>query len=77
MTARQRRLTPAKATYPREVVREAVEENTGEKFTFVERLHAYADFIPDLNPADMDAETRGLADVCLVLFNANEFLYVY
>ncbi len=76
-TARQRRLTPAKATYPREVVREAVEENTGEKFTFVERLHAYADFVPDLKPADVDAETRGLADVCLVLFNANEFLYVY
>jgi mono/diheme cytochrome c family protein len=77
MTARQRQLTPRKPTYPREVVREAVEENTGEKFTFVEPLHACADFVADLQPADVDAETRGLADVCLVLFNANEFLYVY
>ncbi len=77
MTARQRQITPSKPTYPREVVREAVEENTGEKFTFAEPLHAYADFISDRKPADVDTETRGLADVCLVLFNANEFLYVY
>jgi len=62
---------------PLEVHREAVEENTGEKFIFTERLHANADFIPDLQPADCDARTRALADVCLVLFNANEFAYVY
>jgi hypothetical protein len=62
---------------PREVVREAVEENTGEKFTFVETLHAVDDFEPDLQPGDVSRQTRALADVCLVLMNSNEFVYVY
>ena len=62
------------AVHPREVLREAVEENTGEKFRFVEPLDAAADFVPDLSAAEVDAETRALADVCLVLLNANEFL---
>ncbi|EKK02985.1 protein containing planctomycete cytochrome C domain protein [Rhodopirellula baltica SH28] len=62
---------------PLEVVRKAVEENTGEKFEFVERLHANVDFQPDLQPADVDRQTRALADVCLVLLNCNEFVYVY
>jgi cytochrome c553 len=62
---------------PLEIRREAVEENTGETFSFTERLHAHADFVPDRSPADCDARTRALADVCLVLFNTNEFAYVY
>ena len=62
---------------PLEIRRDAVEENTGEKFTFTERLHANADFIPDLQPADCDARTHALVDVCLVLFNSNEFAYAY
>jgi mono/diheme cytochrome c family protein len=71
-----------KAVYPRmepplTVRREAVEENTGEKFAFDEKLHAYADFVPDLQPGDCDARTRAFADVCLALLNANEFVYVY
>ena len=43
---------------------------------FVTR-HANAEFVPDLQPADVDARTRALADVCLVLLNSNEFAYVY
>jgi hypothetical protein len=62
---------------PLKVLREAVEENTGEKFTFTEKLYANADYIPDLQPADVPAHTRALADVCLALFNTNEFAYVY
>ncbi len=62
---------------PLEVLREAVEENTGENFVFAETLAANADFIPDLRPADCDARTRALAEVCLVLLNSNEFAYVY
>ncbi len=77
MTAKQRTLTFAKPTLPREVVREAVEENTGEKFTFTEPLEVTADFVPDLKSADAPPETRALADVCLVLLNSNEFAYVY
>ena len=62
---------------PLSVKRDAVEENTGEKFSFQEKLPGYADFIPDLQPADVDAQTRALADVCLVLLNSNEFVYLY
>lgn len=62
---------------PLEVRRDAVEENTGEKFSFQEKLHAYADFVPDLQPADVPLRTRALADICLALLNSNEFAYVY
>jgi len=77
MTTRHRTVTVVKPDVPREIVREAVEENTGEKFTFVEPLEIAADFVPDLHPADVSPETRGLAELCLVLLNANEFAYVY
>jgi mono/diheme cytochrome c family protein len=77
MTTRHRSTTVPKAAIPREVVREAVEENTGEKFTFVEPLEVAPDFVPDLQLADVPPETRGLAELCLVLLNANEFAYVY
>jgi len=77
MTNRHRSVAVAKPAVPREVVREAVEENTGEKFTFVEPLEIAADFVPDLQLADVPVETRGLAELCLVLLNANEFTYVY
>ncbi len=62
---------------PLEVRRDAIEENTGEKFSFTETLHAYSDFVPDLQPAAVPAHTRALADVCLALLNSNEFAYVY
>lgn len=77
MTKRHEKLTFAKPVYPKAVLREAVEENTGEKFTFHEKLDVYEEFIPDLKPADVDARTRGLAEVCLVLLNSNEFVYLY
>ena len=68
---------PSSTKPPLEVRRDAVEENTGEKFSFNEKLHAYADFVPDLQPADVPVRTRALADVCLALLNSNEFAYVY
>jgi len=77
MTARHQTLKFEQPKLPKQIVREAVEENTGEKFSFTEKLAAYDEFIPDLKPADVDAGTRGLAEVCLVLFNSNEFAYVY
>ncbi|MEQ2009170.1 MAG: PSD1 and planctomycete cytochrome C domain-containing protein [Limisphaerales bacterium] len=77
MTARHRTLKFEKHVPPRSVTREAVEENTGEKFKFTEPLEAAADFVPDLQPADASPELRGLAEVCMVLLNANEFAYVY
>ena len=76
MTERHKGLSLVKPKQPREVVREAVEENTGEKFTYSEPLESAADFVPDPHSADATAEVRGLMEVCLVLFNTNEFLYV-
>ncbi len=77
MEALQAKVTPTATKPPLDVRRDAVEENTGEKFSFSEKLHANADFVPDLQPADCDAHTRALADVCLALLNTNEFAYVY
>jgi hypothetical protein len=77
MQAKQQALTFTAQPPPLEITREAVEENTGEKFSFQEKLPAYADFVPDLQPGAVDARTRALADVCLVLMNSNEFAYVY
>ena len=68
---------PARIKQPIEVRREAVEENTGEKFSFSEKLYANAEFVPDLQPTDVPPRTRALAEVCLVLLNSNEFSYVY
>jgi mono/diheme cytochrome c family protein len=62
---------------PLSVRRDAVEENTGEKFSFTETLYSNAEFVPDLQAADCDVRTRALADVCLSILNTNEFAYVY
>ncbi len=67
---------PASEGVPTEVVREAVEEMNGEPFTYRERLEVYDDYVPDLQPGDVDPKTRALAELCLVLFNSSEFLYV-
>lgn len=77
MTPRQSAATFTPRQPPLEVVRDAVEENTGEKFSFKEKLHGYESFVPDLQPGDVNASTQALADVCLVLLNSNEFVYLY
>jgi hypothetical protein len=76
MTSQHEQLTFAPHEPPKEVVRHAVEEMNGEPFTFTEKLEVYDDYVPDLKPWNTDARTRGLAEVCLVLFNSNEFIYV-
>lgn len=72
-----RKNPPQVQTYATEVTRRMFEEMTGEAFEFVERLDVYEDYVPDLKPWDVQAETRALANLCLVLFNSNEFVYVY
>ncbi len=76
MTQLHKNLQLEKPKRPKEIVREAVEENTGEKFTFKELLPAAVDFVPDRHPSDVSPEIRGLMEVCLVLFNTNEFAYL-
>jgi hypothetical protein len=77
MEKKQASVVIAEPKPPLSVKRDAVEENTGEKFSFNEKLPGYADFIADLQPSDVDAHTRALADLCLVLMNSNEFSYLY
>jgi len=69
--------TPEVIEYPTRVTRSLVEEATGEPFGFVEKLNVYEDYVPSAKPWTVDADIRALADVCLLLFNANEFNYVY
>ncbi|MEM8668991.1 MAG: PSD1 and planctomycete cytochrome C domain-containing protein [Planctomycetota bacterium] len=68
---------PQPLEYPKQVTRSLVEEFTGEPFEFIEKLNVYENYVPDAKPWTVDSDTRALADVCLLLFNANEFLYVY
>lgn len=62
---------------PLKVVRNAVEENTGERFSFEEVLHSNKDYVSDLQPSDVSTHIRALADLCLVMLNSNEFVYIY
>ncbi|MDA1164291.1 MAG: PSD1 and planctomycete cytochrome C domain-containing protein [Planctomycetota bacterium] len=58
------------------VKRTVMAEKTGEPYDFFEVMPAYENYVPDLQPAHVDARTRGLAHVCLVIFNLNEFAYI-
>lgn len=68
---------PEEVEYPTTVTRSLVEEFTGEPFEFVEKLNVFENYVPDAKPWSVSADTRGLADVCLLLLNSNEFMYVY
>lgn len=63
-------------TYPTAITRSNVEEFSGKPFEYQEILPIFENYQPDPKPADVSAETRALADVCLLLFNTNEFMFV-
>ncbi len=67
---------PQKIDLPRNVKREMIEELTGESFTWSEKLDLADNYVQDLKPWDVNAETRALAELCLVLMNSNEFIYL-
>lgn len=77
MVAYHNKITPEPIPYPTEVTRSLVEEFSGRPFEYTEHLPTFQDYIPDKKAWDVSAETRALADVCLALFNTNEFIYVY
>ncbi|MDA0196541.1 MAG: PSD1 and planctomycete cytochrome C domain-containing protein [Bacteroidetes bacterium] len=68
---------PPIIAYPTSVKREMFEEMTGESFEYVEELDIYKDYVPDMQPSEVDEQTRAFADLIAVLFNSNEFVYVY
>ncbi|MCA9034982.1 MAG: DUF1553 domain-containing protein, partial [Planctomycetaceae bacterium] len=76
MTRRHESLSYAAINPPVQITRQAIEEMNGEPFTFTELLESNRHFVADLQFADCDARTRGLAEVCLVLLNSNEFVYI-
>lgn len=76
MTDYHRQHAPQPQPLPTRVTHHAVEEMTGEEVSWDEELDVLAHYQRDLKPWDVPAETRALADLCLVLFNSNEFLYV-
>ncbi len=71
-----RRREPVRTELPLFVRREMVEEFTGEIEAWEEELDQMKVYIRDLKPWDVGPGTRALAELCLVLFNSNEFLYV-
>lgn len=77
MQAYHRQHSPEAKQYPTQVTRSLVEEFTGKPFEFVEKLNVFEDYVPDAKPWTVNPDTRALADVCLLLLNANEFVYVY
>ncbi|WP_235990724.1 PSD1 and planctomycete cytochrome C domain-containing protein [Bremerella alba] len=68
--------TPQPATYPAEITRSLVEEFSGEVFEYTEILPVFENYKQDTKPADVSPQTRALADLCLLLLNSNEFMYV-
>ena len=69
--------TPAlPVAYPIEIIRSLVEEFSGKPFEYKEILPVFETYQADKKPADVSAETRALADMCLLLFNTNEFMFV-
>ena len=68
---------PEPVKYPTRITRSLVEELTGQSFEYEEILPVFDNYVPDEKPADVSANTRALADLCLLLFNSNEFIYVY
>jgi hypothetical protein len=51
-------------------------ELTGEQHRFVQQPDV-VEYEEDLHPSEVSPETRALADLCLVLLNSNEFVYIY
>lgn len=63
--------------YPTKITRSLVEEFSGKPFEYEEILPAFENYVPDKKAIDVDADTRALADLCLILFNSNEFVHIY
>jgi hypothetical protein len=77
MTSYHQEVTPEPVEYPTEITRSLVEEFSGSVFEYQEILPVFNNYVADLKAIDVDPKTRALADLCLLLFNTNEFTYLY
>jgi hypothetical protein len=75
-TQAEKEKTPTPKTYSKKIKRTVMAEKTGEPYDFWEILPVFESYEPDLQGSEVDARTRGLAHVCLVVFNLNEFSYL-
>jgi hypothetical protein len=76
MTAHHRATKPAPFMPRLPALATVTSEFSGETFRFTEDQD-WSRYEYNLHPSQVAAETRALAELCLVLLNANEFVYVY
>jgi hypothetical protein len=76
MTEQHWKIKPVNFEFPKRLIQPMMEEFTGEPFEFEEDWNM-TNYEYNLQPAEVTAETRALADLCLVMLNSNEFVYVY
>lgn len=75
-TKEESKLNPEAKEFVTQVERRVRVEKTGEFSTFTEKMPAYEHYVADLQRSDVNARTRGLSHLCVVLFNLNEFAYL-
>ncbi len=76
MTAYHRKTAPAPRRERKALVRALPSQLTGETFHYKEELPPW-EYEENLHASEAPPETRAVADLALVLFNSNEFAYVY
>ncbi|MBG88261.1 MAG: hypothetical protein CMO80_15340 [Verrucomicrobiales bacterium] len=77
MRTYHKKVKPERKTYPTKITRSLVEEFSGKPFEYEEILPVFENYIPDKQAADVGPNTRAMADLCLLLFNSHEFMYLY
>jgi uncharacterized protein DUF1549/uncharacterized protein DUF1553/cytochrome c len=76
LTEYHRTTPPVEKPEQKPLLRSITSELTGEIFNFQEERPPWQSE-ENLQPRDVDPETRALADLALVIFNSNEFAYIY
>jgi len=61
---------------PDKIVRNRIAEFSGARVQIIEDWDA-SEYERNLKPWEVSAEARALAEICLVLLNSNEFVYVH
>ena len=69
-------VTPPPVIYPTRITRSLVEEFSGKTFEYEEILPVFEHYTPDKKAADVSPQVRALADLCLLLLNSHEFVYL-